>query len=511
MKLRWKYVFIVNLFTILAMSIFFIIDDREARDDLETSQRNNLVIGANIHKVAALVGRRVQDIIDISKSPENLEKRIQEELVLLRGEKELADVIDIHITDKTGTILGSLTGEEVGNRVNINDDVRNAVAQGEIHISGLAKYHDEYTTAVIVPYTAEASVINNKGIELKPGLIQILFSASGVVKSIDAMRLRHLLYVLCVSFSLGILISISTVSMVDRPIRGLIKFIVRAKEGNLNTLPPVSFSGAEIGRLAYELDRMLREIRTAHEHRIAALGRLAGGVAHEIKNPLHLLGLAALNLKELLSSDQMTSEEVGEARECVGRITNHVARLSKITEQFLQLTRPSEMDIRQVDLDMLVDGVITEFTLTLDKANIKVITNYCKELKDVQVDPGKIRQTLFNIIQNSIQAMHRGGRIYVKTSRVKVYPQGVHTTEYKATIEIRDTGIGIPEDIQSRIFDAYFTTRENEGGTGLGLTITHQIIDAHNGRIDIKSKEGMGTSFTITLPIVNLMGKGGTI
>ena len=495
MKLRWKYIFIVNLFTILAMSIFFIIDDREARDDLETSQRNNLVIGANIHKVAALVGERVQNIIDLSQSPEYLEKRIQEELVLLRGRKELADVIDIHITDKMGTILGSLTGEEVGNRVNINDDVRNAVAQGEIHISGLAKYHDKYTTAVIVPYTSEASVINNKGLELKPGLIQILFSASGV-KAINAMRLRHLLYVVCVSFALGILISISTVSMVDRPIRGLIKFIVRAKEGNLDALPPVSYSGAEIGRLAYELDRMLREIRTAHEQRIAALGRLAGGVAHEIKNPLHLLGLAALNLKELLSSDKMTSEEVGEARECVDRITNHVARLSKITEQFLQLTRPSEMDIRQVDLDMLVDGVITEFTLTLDKANIKVITNYCKELKDVQVDPGKIRQALFNIIQNSIQAMHRGGKIYVKTSRVK------SATEDKATIEIRDTGIGIPEDIQDRIFDAYFTTRENEGGTGLGLTITHQIIDAHNGRIDIKSKEGMGTSFTITLPIV---------
>ena len=95
----------------------------------------------------------------------------------------------------------------------------------------------------------------------------------------------------------------------------------------------------------------------------------------------------------------------------------------------------------------------------------------------------------------------RGGKIYVNTNRIKVYPQGAHTTEDKATIEIRDTAIGIPEYIQDRIFDAYFTTRESEGGTGLGLTITHQIIDAHNGSIDIKSKEGMGTSFTITLPI----------
>jgi signal transduction histidine kinase len=498
MKLRWKYVFIVNLFTVLAMSIFFIIDDREARDDLERSQRSNLVIGANIHKVAELVGRSVQDIIDLSQSPENLEKRIQEELVLLsiNNRKELANVIDIHITDKTGTILGSLTGGEVGNRVSINDDIRDAVARDEIHISGLAKYHDEYTTAVIVPYTAEASVINNKSIELKPGLIQILFSAEGIVRTINAMRLRHLLYVLAVSFALGILISISTVSMVDRPIRGLIKFIARAKEGNLDELPTVPYSGDEIGRLAYELDRMLREIRTAHEQRIAALGTLAGGIAHEIKNPLNLLGLTVLNQKELLSSDKIKPEEVGEAREYADKITNQIARLSKITEQFIQLTRPSKLDIRQVDLDILVDGVIAEFMLTLGKANIKVITNYCKQLNDVQVDPGKMRQALFNIVQNSIQAMHRGGKIYVNTNRVNT------ATGDRATIEIRDTGVGIPEYIQDRIFDAYFTTREIESGTGLGLTITHQIIDAHNGRIDMKSKEGMGTSFTITLPIV---------
>jgi signal transduction histidine kinase len=495
MKLRWKYVFIVNLFTVLAMSVFFIIDDRKARDDAETSQVTNLVIGANIHKVAALVSERVQNIIDLSQSPEYLEKRIQEELALLKDRKELADVIEIHITDKTGTILGSLTGGEVGNRVNINDDIRDAVAKDEIHISGLAKYRDEYTTAVIVPYTAEASVINNKGIELKPGLVQILFSASNVVKTINAMRLRHLLYVLAVSFALVILIIISTVSMVDRPIRGLIKFIARAKEGNLGELPSVPYSSNEIGRLAYELDRMLREIRTAHEQRIAALGTLASGVAHEIKNPLNLLGLAVLNLKELLSSDKIKPEEVNEAREYADKITSQIARLSKITEQFIQLTRPSKLDIRQVDLDMLVDGVITEFMLTLDKTNIKVITNYCKQLNDVQVDPGKIRQALFNIIQNSIQAIHRWGKIYVNTNRVK------SATGDKATIEIRDTGMGIPEYIQDRIFDAYFTTRESEGGTGLGLTITHQIIDAHNGRIDMKSKEGMGTSFTITLPI----------
>ena len=106
-----------------------------------------------------------------------------------------------------------------------------------------------------------------------------------------------------------------------------------------------------------------------------------------------------------------------------------------------------------------------------------------------------MRQTIFNIVQNSIQAMPKGGSVYFTT-----------TFEDKGSIpnvvlEIRDTGIGIPEENQELIYDAYFTTKESDGGVGLGLAISHQTITAHQGKVEVKSKVGMGTAFNITLPV----------
>jgi signal transduction histidine kinase len=130
-----------------------------------------------------------------------------------------------------------------------------------------------------------------------------------------------------------------------------------------------------------------------------------------------------------------------------------------------------------------------------ENAKVTVVTNYTSDPPEIQLDQGLIRQALFNLIQNSIQAMPKGGRIYITT-------QPTHTLAGRGIeIEIRDTGVGIPPDIQEQIFDAYFTTKESEGGMGLGLAIAHQIITAHQGRIELKSQVGMGTAFQIYLPI----------
>ena len=107
-----------------------------------------------------------------------------------------------------------------------------------------------------------------------------------------------------------------------------------------------------------------------------------------------------------------------------------------------------------------------------------------------------MRQTLFNFVQNSIQAMPKGGSIYINTLLEQIDQDAEYTV-----IEIRDTGIGIPEEIQEQIYDAYFTTKDATGGIGLGLAISHQIITAHKGKIEVRSKMGMGTAFKISLPL----------
>ncbi|MYG05684.1 hypothetical protein F4167_03465 [Candidatus Poribacteria bacterium] len=117
-------------------------------------------------------------------------------------------------------------------------------------------------------------------------------------------------------------------------------------------------------------------------------------------------------------------------------------------------------------------------------------------LPNVSLDAALMRQTLFNFVQNSIQAMPKGGSIYINTLLEQIDQDAEYTV-----IEIRDTGIGIPEEIQEQIYDAYFTTKDATGGIGLGLAISHQIITAHKGKIEVRSKMGMGTAFKISLPL----------
>ena len=135
--------------------------------------------------------------------------------------------------------------------------------------------------------------------------------------------------------------------------------------------------------------------------------------------------------------------------------------------------------------------MLSEFTLIAEEAKVQVIRNYDTGLPDVALDTALMRQTLFNFVQNSIQAMPKGGSIYITTQ--------LEATD--AVIEIRDTGIGIPEAIQEQIYDAYFTTKDETGGIGLGLALSHQIITAHKGKIEVRSKMGMGTAFKIRIPL----------
>jgi signal transduction histidine kinase len=154
------------------------------------------------------------------------------------------------------------------------------------------------------------------------------------------------------------------------------------------------------------------------------------------------------------------------------------------------------LNVEPVNLNTLVEQVLSEFALIAEEAKVQVIKNYDENLPDVQMDAALMRQTLFNFVQNSIQAMPKGGSIYMTTFLEQIDP---NTRD--AVIEIRDTGIGIPEEIQEQIYDAYFTTKDATGGIGLGLAVSHQIITAHKGKIEVRSKMGMGTAFKISLPL----------
>ena len=308
------------------------------------------------------------------------------------------------------------------------------------------------------------------------------------------LRVMLLISIIVVSGLLVIIIDMMTARLVLRPLQGMMEIIRRAEAGDPESLPQ-SYASDEIGRVTYSLVRMLRQLTGTHSKRIAALQQFAAGVAHEIRNPLNTIGMTAQHLRDLFSQNNVKPDDIEEARNLLDIVNFEIQQLQRITEQFVTLNRPKTLDLKPTNLNTLTDQVIAEFTLMTENTKVTVITNYATDLPRLQLDPGLIRQTLFNLIQNSIQAMPKGGRIYITTQPTQTLAG--HGIE----IEIRDTGIGIPPEIQERIFDAYFTTKENEGGMGLGLAIAHQIITAHRGRIELKSQVGMGTAFQIYLPI----------
>ena len=343
----------------------------------------------------------------------------------------------------------------------------------------------------------DVHVDNPVGIEkesLIEGYIQVIFRIPEIPRMIHNSRLMHLALLVVMSSLLFIIVNITTTRLVMRPLEQMTQIIRGAEAGDPDSLQQ-SYSSGEIGRVTYSLVRMLRQLKGAHSKRIAALEQFAGGVAHEIRNPLNSIGMTAQYLKSIFSQSKVKEEDIEEARELLGIVNDEIGQLKDITEQFLTLNRPKHLNLEPTQLNDLIDRVLAEFALSIKEPKIHVVKNYYAKLPDINVDQALIRQTFFNFVQNSIQAMSKGGSIYITT---RLDEKG---TGQRVIVEIRDTGIGIPDDIQERIFDAYFTTKENEGGIGLGLALAHQIITAHHGEVWMKSKVGMGTEFTIDFPI----------
>ena len=326
------------------------------------------------------------------------------------------------------------------------------------------------------------------------GYIQVLFDVPDIDKSIRSALLMHAILIVIVGALLVILIDLTTNQLIMKPLERMTRIIQSAESGNLSI--EQTYSSDEIGRATHNLIKMLWQLRESHSKRIDALGQFAAGIAHEIRNPLNSIGMTAQYLKSVFSQPKVSHEDIEEAKELLDIVDQKIVELKQISEEFLTLNRPRKLNVEPVNLNTLVEQVLSEFTLIAENAQVQLIKNYDENLPDIPIDAALMRQTLFNFVQNSIQAMPKGGSIYI-TTVLEDIERDVST----AVIEIRDTGIGIPEEIQEQIYDAYFTTKDATGGIGLGLAISHQIITAHEGKIEVRSKMGMGTAFKISLPL----------
>lgn len=242
--------------------------------------------------------------------------------------------------------------------------------------------------------------------------------------------------------------------------------------------------GAMASVIAYRRFQRLNE-RTRRAERLAELGTLTGGLAHEIKNPLSTVQLNLQLLREDLPQDPSFSRIVNR----LATVQKETSRLREILDDFLRYAGKVELDRKPHDVNELLEELADFFAPQAQVNRVQLRLNRSTEPLTARIDERLIKQAILNLLINAVQAMPDGGEIILSARR-----EG-----RLIVLDVIDTGRGLDAEAQRKLFEAYYSTKK--GGTGLGLAITKRVIEEHGGRISVSSELGKGTDFRIELPL----------
>ena len=267
----------------------------------------------------------------------------------------------------------------------------------------------------------------------------------------------------------------------------------------LSTAPLGEAGGKDLGAVGvfkdvtvvHELEAQLRR-----SDRLAALGTLAAGLAHEIKNPL-----TSLRTFTRLVSRRFNDQRFRQTFERV--VPRELERINRIVERLLELARPRRLSLKPVQLPVLLGRVVELYANQIETKQIIVLHEYARDLPTIQGDGEHLYQAFLNLVTNALEAMGTGGRLTLRAgwSEDRDWLSSSRRAPKRSVkVEIEDTGTGIPPAEADKIFNPFFTTKE--GGTGLGLALAHKIIEDHDGSVTFRSSPGAGTTFRLLLPVI---------
>jgi two-component system NtrC family sensor kinase len=244
------------------------------------------------------------------------------------------------------------------------------------------------------------------------------------------------------------------------------------------------------------VDQKTKELRSAHDHmlhveKMASLGKMAAVVAHEVNNPLSGILTYSKLIRKWVASGQTEHEKRDEAMQCLELIATESRRCGELIKNLLSLSRTAPMNVQSTDLHAVIDRCLLLVRHQLELGAIELQLKLAEDLPRVPCDPAQIEQVLIALIMNAIDAMPRGGNLWLETRL---------SNDEEIEITVRDDGAGIAPDVLPHIFEPFLTTKESGHGVGLGLAISRGIVERHNGRIEVASELGRGTTFTIVLP-----------
>jgi two-component system NtrC family sensor kinase len=333
---------------------------------------------------------------------------------------------------------------------------------------------------------------------------------------------RMLAYTLFAMLAIAVLSWLLVWRVVGKPIKALKQGTEHLAEGRLGYQIDVH-SKDEVGELATSFNGMSlqlraaneeivawarnledrveeksKELKRAHDHmlhveKMASIGKMAAVVAHEINNPLSGILTYAKLLRKWIGRGDVGSDKKQEAIECLELIAGESQRCGELVKNLLTFSRTAPVNLAPTDLNTVVDRSVRLVQHQLEMNGIQLQLNLDPNLPIAQCDAAQIEQVVLALVMNAIDAMPRGGNLWL-TTRATSDALGVQ-------IEVRDDGSGIPPDVLPKLFEPFVSTKERGRGVGLGLAVSHNIVERHNGEIAVESELGKGTKFTVTLPL----------
>ena len=311
----------------------------------------------------------------------------------------------------------------------------------------------------------------------------------------QAIKLRIMAGVaMIIGFLLALLLAFVLGNQILRPVRRIIAEAGREEEAK-KPENEVKALDRRVRGLIEDVDQKQSELAKSREsllqaEKLALVGKLAAGMAHSIRNPFTSVKMRLFSLSRSLELSDTQKEDFDV-------ISEEIRHIDTIVQNFLEFSRPPKLKMQPISLSIVVDQAIQLLEHRLKSYDVSVKVERQGLLPEIEGDPEQLKEVIVNLIVNACEAMPKGGSIVIQENEA---PKRSHQKE--AVIRINDTGPGIPESVQEKVIQPFFTTKED--GTGLGLSIAARTIEEHHGRIDIESREGQGTTFIITLPIKEL-------
>ncbi|BCB95710.1 two-component sensor histidine kinase [Dissulfurispira thermophila] len=414
-----------------------------------------------------------------------LEMRLSEKnFFLYRDETALSDIREK--IDRTMESIGSVKNDVVRAVGEKNFEMLN------LHLKNYSRVVEEMRKSVNRNLQLEIK-IRTEGKKLKEFSENITRLERTEVNDIIANSKKVLFYSFGAIFLSAVLVSHFISQKILRSLREIESLAISISEGNFRKIENIKSRdefGSVINAINFMSDELShREEQIVQSKKLASIGILTAGVAHELTNPLNNISMIAQTYTELY--DKLSNED---RIDFMNRVEKEADRIKEIVRNLLDFSKPKEANLNEADINDVIKKTLRLVQNMLDISNIETKLNLKEWLPHVLIDEHQIVQVLVNLITNAVHAMTGGGLLFIRSK------EGSNNGFVEITVA--DTGKGIPPEFLPHIFDPFFSTKGDKG-TGLGLSVSYGIIKNHKGNIRVESKVGVGTTFTIELPIAH--------